>query len=108
MLSVSTILLITFVMWVSFSDPGFLAPGDLLEKEYEKNIPMASFKRKNYVLKYCDTCKLLRDFRVFHCSSCNLCVMRHGKILLLIFTFIKLFLRSSLSLAINMHRRFKS
>lgn len=64
---------------VAFSDPGFIVPGDVQEGEYSKKSPIAKIKDQNYVLKYCNTCSIVRDLRVFHCRSCGLCVIRHGK-----------------------------
>jgi hypothetical protein len=76
---VFTISSIIFCLYVSFSDPGFISEGNLEEKDYDKLLPLAVYKEKNYLLKYCVTCKIVRDLRVFHCRNCNLCIMRHGK-----------------------------
>lgn len=48
---------------------------------------MVKLKEANLFLKYCKTCKIIRDIRVFHCKICNLCVMRHGKFLKLTHSF---------------------
>ena len=30
-------------------------------------------------MRFCRTCKIIKDIRVFHCKYCNLCIERHGK-----------------------------
>lgn len=77
---VFSILTITMCLIVCFSDPGFIAEGNLEEKEYDKLVPLAVVQERNFMLKYCYTCKIVRDLRVFHCKVCNLCIMRHGKV----------------------------
>jgi len=32
---------------------------------------------QNIFLKFCTTCKIVKDVRVFHCKYCNLCIERH-------------------------------
>lgn len=39
---------------------------------------VATISDRNFMLKYCKTCKIVKDVRVFHCKYCNLCIMRHG------------------------------
>lgn len=52
---------------------------NITEKEFESNFPLASKNGKDFLLKYCSTCKIVRELRVFHCSNCNACISRHGK-----------------------------
>jgi hypothetical protein len=65
-------------MKVSFSDPGIILRGNLTEKEFEKYVPIAVINKKNFILKYCSTCEIAKDLRVFHCSTCDACIIRHG------------------------------
>ena len=41
------------------------------------NAMLVTIKNQDYFLKYCITCNIVRDLRVFHCSKCNLCILRH-------------------------------
>lgn len=75
----STLILIALILNVYFSDPGFIKPGNLEESNYHNLIPIAIVGGKNFLLKYCGSCNIVRDLRVFHCKYCNLCVLRHGK-----------------------------
>lgn len=79
---------------VSFSNPGFYKPeqreldkdnsiSNLLYTKYlflffVKEMLVATISDRNFMLKYCKTCKIVKDVRVFHCKYCNLCIMRHG------------------------------
>ena len=72
------IVLFFLVFYVSFSDPGIIMPSNIPEEEYEKHVPIAVSKGKNFILKHCLTCNIVRDLRVFHCSNCNVCISRHG------------------------------
>ena len=74
-----TLCTLFFSFYVSFSDPGFIAEGSLEETFYDKTVPIVEINKESFLLKYCSTCKIVRDIRVFHCKICNLCVMRHGK-----------------------------
>ncbi len=65
-------------MKVSFSVPGIILRGNLTEKEFEKYVPIAVINKKNFILKYCSTCEIAKDLRVFHCSTCDACIIRHG------------------------------
>ena len=38
---------------------------------------IASLNKQEFFLKYCSTCFIARDLRVFHCKYCNLCILRH-------------------------------
>lgn len=76
---VSSLIEFYLIIKVSFSDPGIVVRGDLSEREFEKYVPIAVINNKNYILKYCSTCEITKDLRVFHCSSCDACIVRHGK-----------------------------
>ncbi len=73
--------IISIILSIYFSrkDPGFIIPNTLEISEYDKINPVVTIKEKHYLLKYCNTCRIIRDIRVFHCKECNLCVERHGK-----------------------------
>lgn len=89
-----------FTIKLSFSDPGFVSKGVLKESEFSDLIPIVSYNDKNFLLRYCHSCSLIRDVRMFHCKKCGLCVMRHGK------TFkIDILNRSPLSLVKQLHRK---
>ena len=50
---------------------------ELLKEEYEKLQPKKVIKDVEYKLSYCETCHIIRDLRVFHCSRCGRCIQRH-------------------------------
>lgn len=74
-----TLITVTLCFFVACSDPGFVLPGKIEEKDYNGIIPIAIVDEKNYLLKFCDECHIVREIRVFHCTTCNACIMRHGK-----------------------------
>ena len=91
-LSLSLIVTVFQSLLVSFSNPGFFKPEQreldkdssisnvcLFNRLYFLEMLVATIGERNIMLKYCKTCKIIKDLRVFHCKYCDLCVMRHGK-----------------------------
>ena len=68
---------------VQTTNPGFISKGNLSREEFmanEDNFVM--IKNEKIELKYCDTCKIIRPPRSFHCGICGNCITIHGKIFL--------------------------
>jgi len=65
---------------VSTTSPGYLKPGNLSKEEFlsDENIRMTNVKGAKIELKYCETCKVIREPRSFHCSFCGFCIIKHG------------------------------
>ena len=63
----------------SLIDPGSFLPNKSEEnsKSSETNLMFASILDSNFSLKFCYTCNIARDLRVYHCPDCNLCILRH-------------------------------
>ena len=38
---------------------------------------IATIKEQDYFLKFCYTCKIAKDLRVYHCPECGVCILRH-------------------------------
>lgn len=38
---------------------------------------IATIAKQEIFLKFCRTCLIAKDLRVFHCSQCNVCILRH-------------------------------
>ena len=60
-------------------DPGSFLPN---KKEDNSNSPdaklmIATIGDQDYFLKFCYTCKIAKDLRVYHCPVCGLCILRH-------------------------------
>jgi len=60
-------------------DPGSFLPNksEDASKSSETTLMFASILDLNFSLKFCYTCKIARDLRVYHCPDCNLCILRH-------------------------------
>ena len=60
-------------------DPGSFLPntGEDNSNSSEVKLMIATIKQQDYFLKYCSTCKIARDLRVYHCPECGLCILRH-------------------------------
>ena len=77
------IILISFfeffqILIVGLSNPGAYFPNFTNEENDNRTKMMiASLNRQEFFLKYCNTCFIARDLRVFHCKHCNLCILRH-------------------------------
>ena len=60
-------------------DPGSFLP-DKNDDNYnssEAKLMIATIKNQDYFLKFCYTCKIARDLRVYHCPICGVCILRH-------------------------------
>lgn len=60
-------------------DPGSFLPN---KKEDNSNssdakLMIATIKEQDYFLKFCYTCKIAKDLRVYHCPECGVCILRH-------------------------------
>jgi len=62
---------------VSTSIPGYQKGEKITEKEFASLSPTKTIKNQTFILKYCHTCKLIRDIRTFHCKFCGICIERH-------------------------------
>jgi palmitoyltransferase ZDHHC9/14/18 len=64
---------------VATTIPGYLdkTKNSMTEEEFKKGNHTYVLKEKIYFLKYCKTCKIVRDIRSFHCKLCGVCVERH-------------------------------
>ena len=75
--------IITFLITIiSFFDisttiPGYQKGEKISEKDFASLSPTKTIKNHTFILKYCHTCKLIRDIRTFHCKYCGICIERH-------------------------------
>jgi hypothetical protein len=76
---------------VSTTPPGYLKLGNMSKEDFlsDESLRMTNIKGAKIELKYCETCKVTREPRSFHCSFCGFCVIKHGKNK--IYLFIKLY-----------------
>ena len=66
------------IIFVGISNPGAFFPNFENEKnDFRTSMMIASLNKQEFFLKYCSTCFIARDLRVFHCKYCNLCILRH-------------------------------
>ncbi len=72
-----------FSLWglfdVSTTNPGYIPKGNLTRDEFFFSNNIIMIKGESIELKYCDTCKIKRPPRSFHCGICNRCITIHGK-----------------------------
>lgn len=61
----------------SSADPGRQRGISIPKSKYEKGKIKKIVGGQQYLLKYCYTCKLIRDIRTFHCNICGLCIEKH-------------------------------
>lgn len=59
------------------TDPGKQRGVQIPKFKYDENKIKKIVGGKKYILKYCETCHLIRDIRTFHCYKCGICIERH-------------------------------
>lgn len=72
-----------FLFDSSTTDPGFIPKGNMTREDFEKSYQERALNTTENPIntaprKYCDTCKIERPSRSFHCSICGNCVSIHG------------------------------
>ena len=74
-----SILEIFFILKTALRNPGAFLPDYNLDvtNSSEASLMIATIKGQDYFLKFCRTCKIPRDLRVYHCPLCGICVLRH-------------------------------
>ena len=77
--SVAFILHLIETLLTTLIDPGSFLPNTKEDHSDSSdiNLMIATIKKEDYFLKYCSTCKIARDLRVYHCPDCGLCILRH-------------------------------
>ena len=63
----------------AFIDPGSFLPNKIEDnsKSFDAKLMIATIGDQDYFLKFCYTCKIAKDLRVYHCPNCGLCILRH-------------------------------
>ncbi len=75
--SITLIITLFFLFIVTTSIPGYQTGEKITEKEFTQLSPTKTIKNKTFILKYCNTCHLIRNIRTFHCKICGICIERH-------------------------------
>ena len=76
--NVISLITILSLLNVASSCPGYEDTSKQISKEEFDNLnPEIKIKGNKYKLKYCETCKIIRQLRTSHCRYCNKCVLRH-------------------------------
>ncbi len=73
------ILFLTLLSYLNVvtSCPGYEDTSKIISRnEFEERNPVQVIKNLTIKLKYCETCKIIRNLRTFHCRYCNKCVLR--------------------------------
>ena len=71
-------LVLLFHFDVMTTSPGYAdTTNTITQEEYDKLKPKVTVKNYDYPLSYCETCHIVREIRMFHCSMCNKCIIRH-------------------------------
>ena len=73
------ILQLIVTLLTTLIDPGSFLPNTKEDQSNSSEVKLmiATIKQQDYFLKYCSTCKIARDLRVYHCPQCGLCILRH-------------------------------
>jgi hypothetical protein len=61
---------------VATSSPGYQENEIIDSKEFDRIKPFITIQNEKIYLKFCQTCKIIRRPRTFHCKYCNKCVLR--------------------------------
>ena len=75
--SFTFILTIYYLFNVSTSIPGYQTGKTLTIEEFNSLKPIKKINDIVFELKYCITCKLIKDIRTFHCNYCKICILKH-------------------------------
>lgn len=82
-LYISFCLTFLFCLWelydVATTNPGILQKGNISKEEYFNTNNTITIKGEVIEIKYCETCKIRRPPRSFHCGICDGCILVHGK-----------------------------
>ena len=57
--------------------PGYQLEPKMTKEEFLVQQPTLTIGKVTFLLKYCETCHIVRNVRSFHCRLCNKCVERH-------------------------------
>ena len=68
-----------FILKTALRNPGAFLPDYELDisNSREATLMIATINGQDYFLKFCRTCNIPRDLRVYHCPLCGICVLRH-------------------------------
>ena len=78
-ISLATFALDIYILFdVSTTNPGFCEKGNMTVEEFDSQERTMFIKDKEFKLKFCETCKIIREPRSFHCNVCGNCVTKHG------------------------------
>ena len=72
--SITLIITLFFLFIITTSIPGYQTGEKITEKEFIQLSPTKTINNKIFILKYCNTCHLIRDIRTFHCKICGICI----------------------------------
>lgn len=70
---------IYFLFDVSTTNPGILEKGTMTNEEFMTEERKVIVNDVEIILKYCETCRIVREPRSFHCNICGNCIQKHGK-----------------------------
>ena len=75
--NLDTLITIYVFFDVSTTSPGYQEIKEIINfEEFEKIKPFITVNNETFYLKFCQTCKIIRKPRTFHCKYCNKCVLR--------------------------------
>jgi palmitoyltransferase ZDHHC9/14/18 len=83
MIIVYIITILTYIIciwaWIDCitTSPGYLTTNTITEEDFKSQTPTITIKGQKIPLKYCETCKTVRDIRSMHCSICGFCIKKH-------------------------------
>ena len=75
--NLDTLITLYFFFDISTTSPGYQEIKDIINfEEFQKIKPFIKINNETIYLKFCQTCKIIRKPRTFHCKYCNKCVLR--------------------------------